>query len=221
MSTDEFCATELRARDCYRLMTDIIAPRPIAWVSTVDGEGRPNLAPFSYYQAVCSSPPTIVLGIGWRPDGRPKDTLANILETREFTVSHVSVALTEAMNASAAAFPGEVSEWAACGVAPAPAAVVEPGRVALARAGLECRLRQAIPLGETRHGGPSATLVIAEVVHFWVAAGLIERDGRDRLSPIDPAALGAVGRLGGDSYVDASEAFTLDRDPEIPPSAGS
>lgn len=201
----------LSAADAYRLMTDLVAPRPIAWVSTVDGDGRPNLAPFSYYQAVCSHPPTIVLGIAWQGDGRPKDTLANVLDTGELTISHVSAALTERMNATSASYPRGVSEWEACDVTASPAAVVRPARVAEARGGFECRLTHAIPLGIGKHGAPSSTLVIARVVHVWLAAGLAKRDERGRLLPIDPDALEAVGRLGGIAYAGTRGHFELPR----------
>ena len=99
-------------------MTDLVAPRPIAWVSSEDGQGRRNLAPFSYFQAVCSHPPMLVLAIAWHPDGRMKDTLANILERREFVVSHVGEPALAAMNATSALFPPDVSEWDAVGVSP-------------------------------------------------------------------------------------------------------
>lgn len=211
MPTEELAADRLPARDRYRLMTDLVAPRPIAWVSTISAHGVPNLAPFSYFQGVCSDPPTIVLGIAWLPSGRPKDTLANILETRELTISHVSEPLVEAMNASSAEFAPEVSEWQACGIEPSPAKLVRPARVARALAGLECRLRQAIPLGRTKGGTPSSTLVIAEILHFWVAHGLLQRDGRGHLLPIDPAALQAVGRLGGIAYATTASHFDLAR----------
>jgi flavin reductase (DIM6/NTAB) family NADH-FMN oxidoreductase RutF len=213
---EELPAAGLSVADAYRLMTDLVAPRPIAWVSTVDGEGRPNLAPFSYFQAVCSRPPTIVLGLAWHPNGRPKDTLANILETGELTINHVSEDLTERMNASSAAFPHGVSEWERCGVDSAPAVAVAPRRVADAHGGLECRLTHAIPLGvghpaDGKHGVPSSTLVVAEVVHVWVAAGLLERDERGRLLPIEAAKLAAVGRLGGIGYTTTAGHFDLAR----------
>jgi flavin reductase (DIM6/NTAB) family NADH-FMN oxidoreductase RutF len=211
----ELPARDLRPRDCYRLMTDLVAPRPIAWVSSKPHSGPSNLAPFSYYQAVSSDPPTIVLGIASRPDGRPKDTLANILETREFTVNHVDEALVESMNATSAEYPPAISEWVACGIEAAPAEVVGPARVARARAGLECRLVHAIPLGRSRHGGPSSTLVIAEVVHFWLAEGLLARDERGNILPIEPAALAAVGRLGGTIYTTTAGRFELAR-PTLP-----
>ena len=218
MPTHELPTSELSVAEVYRLMTDLVAPRPIAWVSTIDGEGRPNLAPFSYYQAVCSSPPTIVLGIAWLPNGRPKDTLANVLETGELTINHVSEDLTERMNATSAAFEHGQSEWELCGVESAPAVAVAPRRVAHARAGFECRLTHAIPLGQSglegrggKSGTPSSTLVVAEVVHVWLAAGLLQRDGRGRLSPIEPAKLAAIGRLGGIGYTTTAGQFDLAR----------
>jgi flavin reductase (DIM6/NTAB) family NADH-FMN oxidoreductase RutF len=211
VSTQELPAQDLAARDRYRLMTDLIAPRPIAWISTCSEAGATNLAPFSYYQAVSSDPATIVLGFAWRSDGRPKDTLANILATHELTINHVSRPVAEAMNMSSGDYPPGVSEWQACGIVGTPAQQVRPARVAEALAGLECRLSHAIPLGRGKHGGPSSTLVVAEVVHFWVAEGLLQRDERGNLRAIDPIALAAVGRLGGIAYAEASDPFELPR----------
>lgn len=211
VATEELSADQLAPRDRYRLMTDLVAPRPIAWVSTLSDRGAANLAPFSYYQAVSSEPPTIVLGIAWQADGRPKHTLANILETRELTISHVSEPLTQAMNATSADYPSDVSEWVACGIEAAPAKRVGPARVARALGGLECRLSHAVPLGRTKLGTPSSTLVIAEVVHFWIAEGLLQRDRRGHLLPIDPSALQAVGRLGGIAYASTNTHFELPR----------
>ncbi len=214
----ELPTASLRARDVYRLMTSLVAPRPIAWVSTLDEQGRANLAPFSYFQAVCSAPPTIVLGIGQRGDSTDKDTLANILATGELTINHVSGPLAEPMNASSADLPHAISEWQALGIASAPAHQVAPPRVAAALAGLECRLTHAIPLGASSSGKPSSTLVIAEVVHFWARAGLIDRDERGHVLAIDPAQLDALGRLGGDTYATTRERFDLCR-PSRPPAA--
>ena len=110
MAHEEIDAASLRAGDVYRLMTDLVAPRPIAWVGTVDGQGRRNLAPYSYFQAVCSAPATVVLGMGWMRDGRPKNSLANILETRGFTISHVRRGDAEAMNDTSVELPHGESE---------------------------------------------------------------------------------------------------------------
>lgn len=213
--TDELPASSLSAAESYRLMTDLVAPRPIAWVSTCDAEGRGNLAPFSYFQAVCSSPPTIVLGIAWYPDGRMKDTLRNILETRELVVSHVSEGLVEAAVATSVAYERGISEWERAGVAAAPSSEVRPDRVAESHASMECVLRHAIPLGASPAGAPSSTLVVAEVVHFAIAEGLLLRDPRGHLQPIDPARLGAVGRMGGIAYTTTDSCLEIPR-PSVP-----
>ncbi|MBK8265736.1 MAG: flavin reductase family protein [Nannocystis sp.] len=218
MADVEIPASELSAADAYRLMTDLVAPRPIAWVSTIDEEGRGNLAPFSYYQAVCSRPPMITLAIASGPEGRPKDTLANILATHELVVSHVHVEQAATMNATSMELAHDVSEWEMCAVAPAPSLRVRPPRVASSHASLECVLRHALPLGglSALGGAPSTTLVIAEVLHFHVHEGLVRRDPRGRLLPISPAALGALGRLGGMAYTTTERHFELPRPPGAP-----
>lgn len=209
-------AAGLPAREAYQLMIDLVAPRPIAWVSTCDDEGRRNLAPFSYYQGVCSQPPMIVLSIAWR-DGRPKDTLRNILATGELVVNHVDREHAAAMNATSADEPPEVDEWAeviAAGLGPltpVPARMVRPCLVGEAKAALECRLVHAIPLGHARHGGPSSTLVVAEVVAFRLAPALVVRDESGRLRPIDPAQLASVGRMGQIAYTDTTAVFSMPR----------
>ena len=208
---EELSLAGVSARDGYRLMTDLIAPRPIAWVSSLSAQGRSNLAPFSYYQAVCSSPPMVVISVGWLSDGRPKDTLANVLETGELTINHVSEPLVEAMNATSATYPPEISEWEACKIAAVPARVVAPARVAGALAGFECRLNHAIPLGHTAKGTPSSTLLILELIHAWVAPSLLQRDDRGNLLPIDPAKLTAVARMGGNAYARSRDTFELPR----------
>ena len=208
----------LPAREAYQLMIDLVAPRPIAWVSSMDEDGARNLAPFSYYQGVCSRPPTIVLGLAWRPDGTPKDTLRNVLATGEFTVNHVRREHAEAMNLTSGDHPPEVGEWdllaATPGVArltPAPSRCVAPPRIAEAHAALECRLVHAIPLGRGRAGRPSSTLVVAEIAMFWVARDILARDDRGRLRPLDPARLASVGRLGGIAYTDTVATFSMPR----------
>jgi flavin reductase (DIM6/NTAB) family NADH-FMN oxidoreductase RutF len=104
-----------------------------------------------------------------------------------------------------------VSEWERCGVDSAPAVAVAPRRVAAARGGLECRLTHAIPLGVGKNGMPSSTLVVAEVVHVWVGEGLLQRDERGRLLPIEPGKLAAVSRLGGIAYANTAGHFELAR----------
>ncbi|MCR9161855.1 MAG: flavin reductase family protein [Nannocystaceae bacterium] len=200
----------LGGRDVYRLMTDLVAPRPIAWVSTLSAEGSPNLAPFSYFQAMGSKPPTVVIGCGWTRAGAPKDTLRNILDTREFTISHVSEPVAEAMNLTSVELPPGDSEWdhvaSALPLSSTPAQVVGPARVSEARASMECRMVQAIPVGRTAAGSPASTIVIGEVVAFTVAEGLVRRDESGHFLPMDPAELQSVGRLGGIAYTRTADA---------------
>lgn len=211
MTHEEIKASALSARDCYRVLTDLVTPRPIAWVSTQNGDGVRNLAPFSYYQAVCSRPPTVMISAGWNADGRPKDTLANILETGELVINHVSQAQAEAMNATSGAHPPEVSEWDVVGVESLPSTEVAPPRVAGAHAAMECRLKHAIPIGVTPAGTPSSTVVLAEVVTFHVREGYVQRLDNGRLRPIPPGDLDGVGRMGGMAYTRTTDTFELDR----------
>jgi len=221
-------AEDVSSRDAYRLMTDIVAPRPIAWVSTLDAEGNGNLAPFSYYQAMCSNPPTVVLGFGWRSDGRPKDTLANILARGELTINHVDEGHAEAMNVTSADVDTDVNEWSFARtqdgpLVPAPSYRVAPPRIASAHAAFECKLVHAIPIGRGRNGAPSSTLVVAEVVAFVVRGDLLQRDDSGRLRPMDPGQLASVGRLGGIAYTTIRDRFELGRpsaDALVPPKSG-
>jgi flavin reductase (DIM6/NTAB) family NADH-FMN oxidoreductase RutF len=212
-------ADALSTSDTYRLMTDVIAPRPIAWVSTLGHDGHGNLAPFSYFQGVCSRPPTIVLGIASRPDGTPKDTLRNILATRELTISHVSEPLVTAMNRTSGEYPPGFDEWQLVhddALTPAASCRVRPPWIGQAKVALECRMTHAIPLGESPHGGPSSTLVVARILCFHVAPGLLQKDARGRLAAIDPAQLASVGRLGGIAYARTNERIELAR-PKVRP----
>lgn len=207
----------LSTRETYQLMTDLVAPRPIAWVSTLSSQGVRNLAPFSYFQAVCSSPPMVVIACSWRPDGTPKDTLRNILDTREFVVNHVARIHAAPMNATSAEVGPDVDEWvtlAAAGfddVRAVASSRVAPPRIGQVAAALECRLVHAIPLGHGRAGSPSSTLVVGEVVAFQLAEPLVRHDEKGRLVALDPAHLDAVGRLGGIAYTDTRGQFDLPR----------
>ena len=100
---------DLSARDVYFLLTSVVVPRPIAWVSTVDGDGRSNLAPFSYFNGVCSDPPLISISIGDHK-GQPKDSFRAIQETGVFCVNLVEDKHLEAMHQSSGAYPPEISE---------------------------------------------------------------------------------------------------------------
>jgi len=189
--------------DIYKLMIGSIVPRPIALVSSVDGQGVRNLAPFSYFTACSSNPPVVVFCPIFRPTPpMAKDTLRNILETREFVVNIVSEEFADRMNATSATVPPEVDEFALSGLTPIPSDLIKPARVAESHVHMECRLQQVVQVSEKPGGG---SLVLGEVLRFHVREDLIE-DFR-----IDPDKLRAIGRMAGTTYVRTNDRFDLTR----------
>lgn len=180
-------------RQIYHLMTALVIPRPIAWVSTVAENGVRNVAPHSYFNIVATDPPHVSFS-----STGVKDTLRNVRASGEFVVSLVSSDVVEEMNATAANLPADEDEFDWFSVGTAPSQVVSPPRVAAAAAHLECRLAQEVPVG-------NGHLVIGEVVHVHVAPR-VWRDGR-----VDPKLLDPVCRLSGSSYGRLGELFKLPR----------
>lgn len=184
------------------LFNGLVSPRPIAWVSTLSAAGKPNLAPFSFFNCFSFSPPTVGIGPGSR-NGVNKDTLRNIRETGEFTISLVSESLAELCNASSAEFPPEVNEWEALGIEGAASAVVKPNRVAASPVSLECLTLQVIELGTAELR--SNSLVVGRVVRVYVD------DAAMNGNMPRPEVLKLVGRMGGDTWVRTTDRFDLRR----------
>ena len=189
-----------RARNA--LVNGLVAPRPIAWVSSLAPDGSRNLAPFSFFGAFSFDPPTIGLGPGSRR-GVNKDSLHNIKASGEFVVNLVDRRLAEVANACSGEFPPDVDEWQIAGVEGAPCEVVAPPRLADAPAALECRVRQVLELGEPDRA--SNNLIVA-----WVVRIHVRDDAMDGLAP-RPEVLDLVGRLGGDEWCTTRDRFTLPR----------
>jgi len=191
------------AGDIYRLMTAIIVPRPIAFVSSLSPGGARNLAPFSFFTAVSANPPVICFAPMIRgKDGSRKDTLNNVEATREFVVNIVSEEIARAMNACSAEVPPEVDEFELSGLTPVPSERVAPPRVAEAKACMECRLLQVVHVSTRPLGG---SLVLGEVVLLHVADPLFHNFS------VDPAALRAIGRMGGATYARTTDRFEMPR----------
>lgn len=176
------------AAEIYRLMTATIAPRPIAWVTTVARDGTRNAAPFSFFNMFGADPPVVGLGVLARP-GPLKDTAANIAATFEFVVNLVPFALAEAMNLTAVEAPPEVDELALAGLATAPSLTVRPPRIAASPVSFECRLQRAI---ET---GPQQWLFIGDVLHAHLAEAILE--GPPERPRVNVAALDPIARMPG------------------------
>ena len=137
----------LSKADNYKLMTNLVVPRPIAWITSLNQNGVINLAPFSFFNAVGSDPPYVVIGIGCRDSGGPKDTANNIQTSGEFVVNMVTEDLFAAMNVSAAEFPPDQSEMTAANLHTTPSVHVKSPRLAESQVSLECKLFQSQPLG--------------------------------------------------------------------------
>ena len=193
----------LPARDVYRTMIALITPRPIGWVSTVSQSGVTNLAPFSFFNGVGATPPTLVFSTVNHRDGRPKDTLVNIEATGEFVVNVASYDMRDKVNESSEELPHGESEFERFGLEAAPSERVRPPRVAASHACFECALHQIVRVGE---GALAASLVIGRILVMHVADHVLDDKGR-----IDPGRLDTIGRLGGEEYVRTTDRFSMGR----------
>jgi len=196
-------ASALDVRETYKLMTGGIIPRPIAFVSTLNENGTVNLAPFSYFNAISSAPPTIMFAVTYKSDGSKKDTLVNIERSREFVVNSVSEWMAAPMNHCAAEYPHGVSELEKVGLHAVPSEIVAPPRVKESPFQMECKLHTTVAVGP---GGPgSSTLIIGEIVKFHVHKAAYHN------GTITPEELRPLSRLGGSSYGVMGEIFDLER----------
>ncbi len=202
-------ANELPGRQAYRLLIDCVVPRPIAWISTIDAEGRVNLAPFSFFQAVGAEPPSVIVAIGRHRDGAYKDTGVNAIASGELVINVVTDELAEAMNITSGEHPFGIDEMRLAGLTTAPCRHVAPPRVAESPVSLECRVSQEVPIGPD--GENRYLVLISEVVAFHVRDDIYE-NGR-----IDPALLHPLGRLGGSAFSHPGEIFKMERPPPTRP----
>jgi flavin reductase (DIM6/NTAB) family NADH-FMN oxidoreductase RutF len=190
----------------YKIMIGSILPRPIGWISTIDLTGRPNLAPFSFFNAVCGNPPHVLFCPMIRgTDLSRKDTLSNVQAMGEFVVNIVTEELAEAMNITSTEFPPEVDEFEAAGLEKMPSVRVRPPRVAASPIHYECQVVQIVDLGSQPGGG---SVVIGRVVHLHVDERVLISGDK-----IDLYALKPIGRLAGSAYCRVSDVFDLPRPP--------
>ena len=187
----------LDTETAYRLIVGCVAPRPVAWITTVDEQGLVNAAPFSSYNYVATSPPMLAINIAARPgSGNTKDTARNIRLSREFVVNVATEHNMELMHRSAQEFAPDVSEIEALGIPLLPSRHVKPPRIAISPVQMECRLDQVIVLGRGIN-----TLYIGEVVAFHLREDIY--DGQR----VDTVAMRPIARLGGPYYSGLGEIF--------------
>ena len=178
-------------------------PRPIGWLSTVDAQGRHNLAPFSQFQNVGYDPPMVMVAANRRPNGELKDTVRNILDTGEFVWSMATHAQRELVSASAQEFPPGVDEFEAVGIASLPSVRVRARRVAGSPAHFECRVHQSLELpGHTPES--RGHLIVAEVIAIHLADDHLTPDGRFDVLKARPLA-----RLGYLDYTSVDNVFEM------------
>ena len=185
----------------YSTMIRAITPRPIAWVSTVSANGISNLAPFSYFNGVCSRPAALSFSPVNKPDGTKKDTVLNIESNRQFVVNVVPFRLAKEMLTTAGEFEYEDSEFEKAGVTEAKSTCVAVPSVAESPIRFECQLIQIVPVGE---GPLAANLVIGEVLLINIDDSVL-----DEKQKIDPELLDTIGRMGGMEYCRTSLRFKI------------
>jgi flavin reductase (DIM6/NTAB) family NADH-FMN oxidoreductase RutF len=195
---------DLARQDSSHLLTDIVVPRPIAWVSTVDENGVYNLAPFSAYGMVSSSPMVVGFSVGSFRGGQKKDTLRNIELMKEFVINVVTEKLAMEMNITSAPYSREISEFEKAGVTPVKADIVNAPMVAESPVKMECRVIQLIEFGKPP---VTNTLILASVLRVHVAD-----DYWDKLTK-RVEGLRPVGRLGGEGnlYCRTEDTFQMKR----------
>lgn len=189
--------------EVYKMLVGVVTPRPIAWVTSQDPEGRVNLAPFSFFNAFGANPPVVVFSPTLRRDGSRKDTLRNVEATGEFVLNAAVESLAEKVNFSSKELPYGQSEVDLTGLSLLPSLKVKPPRIAETPVNLECKVLQIIPIGK---GPIAANLVIGEVVVFHVDERVLDDRGR-----VDPQKLATIARLGGDYYCRTTELFEMKR----------
>ena len=200
---------DLPYSEFYNLLISSVVPRPIAWVSTVNAAGQPNLAPFSFFNAVCADPPLLAFAPGLRRPRQPnavhgeaKDTLRNVRETKEFVVNVVTYELAEAMNLTSGEYDASVNEFELAKLTPQPSKIVRAPRVAESPVSFECKLHQIFDFSSAPTGG---SLVIGKIVSIYID------DAHLKEGKLDRDSLDLVGRMGGIQYTRTTQRFEMVR----------
>lgn len=199
-----FDLAKIAASDAYKLIVSTVVPRPIALATTIDREGRVNAAPFSFFNAVSSVPPVVVLGISPGVSGGDgyKDTERNIRDTGEFVVNLVDEALAERMNVCAVDFPNDVGELDLAKLTPVPSAELRPPRIKESPVSFECRRITGLSLG------PRSTLEVGRVIHIHIRDDLVD----PTRFYVATEKMRLIGRMHGRGwYARTTDLFLMDR----------
>lgn len=187
----------------YQMLVGLVAPRPIAWVTTLSASGVVNLAPFSFFNAFGANPPVVVFSPTLKRDGGKKDTLVNIEANGEFVINASSEKHAELINISSKMLSPDESELNLTGQKTLESIRVKPPRLADVPFALECKVIQIIPVG---HGAISANLVIGEILTMHIDDMVLDEKGQP-----DPRKIKAIARLGGENWCRTQDLFQLER----------
>ena len=194
--------TSNAAHNVYSYLVGGISPRPIAWISTLSEKGIANIAPYSFFTVASCNPPVLSVTQVNPCDHANKDTLTNLLATKECVVNIVSHSLVEQMNQSCANYPNNVSEFDEVNIQQAPSLLVSPPSVEASKVRYECTLRDVITVSEKAGGGK---MMLLDIVGICVDDEILVN------GYIDPARLEAVGKMGGDYFSTTKDKFVLKR----------
>jgi flavin reductase (DIM6/NTAB) family NADH-FMN oxidoreductase RutF len=197
---------DLSPQDFYKILIGSVLPRPIAWVSTINKDGKANLAPFSFFTVASAKPPVLCFAPSIKANGQEKDTLKNVKATKEFVVNVVSHALVEQMNLTSGEYDSSINEFDVANLTAVASTFVKPPRVKESLVNMECRLYQLIEIGTEPMGG---SLVLGEIVAIHLDEG-VYHNGR-----VDADVLQPVGRMAGNWYSTVKDRFELAR-PSLP-----
>ena len=196
--------TEQSFKENHKIMIGSIVPRPIAFVSTKSNDGILNLAPFSYFNGVCSNPPTVMFAPSRRGyDGLTKDTLNIIQNTKQFVINIVSEEISDQMVACSTDYDNEVNEFEVSGLTPVDCVKVNPPRVKESKISFECELNTIVEIGKAEAG--AGFIVIGTIIMFHID-DTVYKDGHIDLNTLNP-----LGRLAGNAYTRIVETFDIVR----------
>lgn len=189
--------TQIPTKDLHQYILGAVAPRPIAFASSLSVDGIPNLAPYSFFNAFSSNPPILIFSSNRRvSNNTTKDTLKNVEDTREVVINVVSHNIARQMALASIEYGPEVDEFVKCGLTPLPSDLVKPFRIAESPVQMECTVENILPLGE---GGGAGNLIICHIVRMHISESVLNEKGR-----IDPHLIDLIGRMGRFYYARAS-----------------
>jgi flavin reductase (DIM6/NTAB) family NADH-FMN oxidoreductase RutF len=198
----QFATAERAASDLSKIIIGCVVPRPIAFVSTRSAAGLPNLAPFSFFNAVCTDPPTLAFSVIDR-GSRMKDTSRNVGEHPNFIVHIVSEPIAKKMNLTSGEYGGHINEFVEAGFTAVPGSVVDVPRVKEALVAMECRMTHHLRIGAKP---PYCSHILGEVLYWHLDDAILMERGR-----VDADVLKAVGRMGGSEYTRTGDRFAMER----------